>query len=57
MSRPRAIPVETLAFAYELRQEYGMRWKSIGKELQIDAKRLCGAVNHAIRLGINPWRI
>lgn len=56
MSRPRAIPVETLAFAYELRQEYGMCWKSIGNELQLDAKRLCDAVNHAVRLGISPWR-
>lgn len=56
MSRPRAIPVETLAFAYELRQEYGICWRDIGKELQTNGKKLCDAVNHAIRLGVNPWR-
>ena len=56
MSRPRAIPVATLALAYELRQEYGISWKVIARELQTDAKKLCGAVNQAVKLGVNPWR-
>ena len=56
MSRPRAIPIETLAFAYELRQEYKWSWKAIARELQLDAKKLCGAVNQAVILGVNPWR-
>jgi hypothetical protein len=56
MSRPRAIPIDVLAFAYELRQEYRWPWKKIARELQTDAKKLCGAVNQAVKLGVTPWR-
>jgi hypothetical protein len=56
MGRPRSIPVDQLAFAYELRQEYGIRWKVIARELRLDHNKLRGAVNQAVALGVNPWR-
>jgi len=53
MSRQRAIPIETLAFAYELRQEYGMRWKQIGRLTGYDAGLIYDAVYRAIKGGIS----
>lgn len=52
MIRTRAIPVETLALAFELRQEYKWRWKAIARELQLDPDKLCGAVNKALVRGL-----
>jgi hypothetical protein len=52
MSRPRSIPVEDLALAYELRAEYGMCWKSIARQMGYDHQQLCDAVNHVIVNGL-----
>lgn len=54
MSRPRSIPFEDLALAYELREEYGMRWKSIARHLgNVDPHTLNCAVRRAVRLGLH----
>ena len=52
MSRPRSIPVEDLALAYELREEYGMCGKSIARQMCYDHQQLCDAVNHVIVHGL-----
>ena len=48
----RAYPVETLAFAYELRQEYSLCWKAIARIVGIDSKPLRCAVYHLLLKGI-----
>lgn len=53
MSRHRTIPIEDLALAYELREEYGMRWKSIARHLCHDPHTLNCAVRRAVRLGLH----
>lgn len=52
MSRPRSIPVEDLALAYELRQFTGKPWKVIAPLLGYDHQALCDAVNHALVHGL-----
>ena len=47
----RVYPVETLAFAYELRQEYHLRWKAIARLVGIDAGPLKNAVSAITRRG------
>ncbi|MGL4517046.1 MAG: hypothetical protein ACRCUH_10205 [Shewanella sp.] len=49
--RARAIPDGTLAFAYELRQEYGMSWKSISRHVGYDAETIRSAVYRALKRG------
>lgn len=50
--RSNSIPPETLAFAYELRQEYGLSWKSIARQTGYDAEVISGAVYRALKRGI-----
>ena len=52
MTRPRSIPVEDLALAYELRQHFGMRWKAIARHLGYDPQALNCAVWRAVRYGL-----
>ena len=52
MSRPRSIPIEDLALAYELRQHFGMRWKAIARLMCYDHQQLCDAVNHVVVHGL-----
>lgn len=52
MTRPRSIPPEDLAIAYELRCEYGMPWKVIAPLLGYGHQELCDAVNHVIVHGL-----
>lgn len=52
MSRPRSIPIEGLALAYELREEYGMPWKVIARHLGHDPYALNCAVCRAVRFGL-----
>lgn len=52
MSRPRSIPVEDLALAYELRECLGMQWKEIARQMCYDHQQLCDAVNHVIVHGL-----
>lgn len=53
MSRPRSIPIEDLALAYELRQYLGMRWKAIARFMGYDPHALNCAVCRAARLGLH----
>lgn len=48
----RKLSPEDLALAYELRQEYGMRWKVIARELGVDDVTLCSAVHKATARGL-----
>ena len=52
MTNPRSIPNEDLALAYELRQYFGMRWKSIARHLGYDPHALNCAVCRAVRYGL-----
>ena len=49
----RKLGLAELVLAYELRQEYGMSWKLIARELQADAVALCSAVHKAIDRGLH----
>ena len=51
--RPRAIPLQDLALAYELRQEYKMHWKRIAQLLGCDSRALNQAVIRATKNGIS----
>lgn len=53
MSRPRSIPAEDLALAYELRECLGMQWKEIARRMCYDHQQLCDAVNHVIVNGLH----
>ena len=46
------IPPADIAFAHELRQEYGMPWKLIERELGYDHGVLRCAVSRAVRHGV-----
>lgn len=48
MTRPRSIPPEDLALAYELRQCTGAPWKVIAPLLGYGHQELCDAVNHVV---------
>ena len=53
MSRPRSIPAEDLALAYELREYLGMHWEGIARLMCYDHQQLCDAVNHVIVHGLH----
>ena len=46
------LSAEDLAWAYELRREYGTRWKVIARELGVDDVKLCSAVHKATARGL-----
>lgn len=56
MSRPRSIPIEDLALAYELRQEYGMTWKTIARMVGCNHNTLRSYVSQAINSGLTECR-
>lgn len=50
--RPRHLTAETLAFAYELRQEYGWKYDAIALFLGVDRSHLNVAIRRCERDGL-----
>lgn len=50
------IELDTLAFAYELRQEYGMTWKTIARMVGCNHNTLRSYVSQAISSGLPECR-
>lgn len=50
------VPAHDIAFAYELRQEYGMCWKRIAQLTGYEPELIYHAVYRALRRGVRIQR-